>query len=144
MFTRNGAIPPVPSAPPRAASPAGHNDVEAFSIDLSVPLAGHHGPISHLSFRQPTLGDYVDIGPVSRTIATNPGDLESMRIEVIEEPQAVLRWICRLCGHPEAIIRTMSPRDFAAVRSEISIILAEYSAGNASRTAPASSSVNAG
>lgn len=140
MFTRNGSIPAPPAA--RPAAPTAHNDIEAFAVELSVPLAGHHGPISHLSFRQPTLGDYVDIGPVSRTIATNPGDLESMRIEVVEEPQALLRWICRLANQPEAIIRTMAPRDFAAVRSEISNILAEYSSGNASRTAPASSSAS--
>ena len=149
MFTRGNGV-AAPSHAPVPAQPApvahGQNDLEAFTIDLAVPLSGHRGAIGHLSFRQPTLGDYVDLGPISRTIASNPGNIEDMRIEVVEDPAAVLRWICRLTGQPEAIIRTMHPRDFAAVRTELSALMSEYQSqsGNAQRSGLANSSTPAG
>lgn len=122
-------------APPALASQAAMVDV---TIDLAVPLSSPRGAIGTLEIRQATYGDWIDCGPIQRNLAINPRDPTEMQIEVVEDRDAVMRWMCRLTGQPEAVLRTMGPRDALAVRREISRIVAEFEQGN-STGGPASS-----
>lgn len=117
---------------------AAHDDAVAVRIELLQPLASPRGAIAVLDIRQATYGDWMDCGPVSRNVAINPTDPANMQIEVIENREAMMRWMCRLTGQPEAVLRTMGPRDALAVRREITRMVMEFEAGN-STGGPASS-----
>lgn len=120
---------PAPQVQPPPSLPS-HNDLVDVRIDLSQPLSGPRGAIGTLEIRQATYGDWMDCGPTQRNLAINPGDKSNMQIEVIEDRDAMMRWMCRLTGHPEAVLRTMGPRDAVAVRREIARIVAEFERGN--------------
>lgn len=114
-------------ASPHSAAPA--RDI-AVRIELLVPLSGHAGAIGTLELKEALYGDYIDCGPVSHSLAQNIGRAD-LKIEVVEDPDAVMRWLVRLTGQPEAVLRTMSARDAFAVRREVSRIVAEFEQGNA-------------
>lgn len=133
---------PSPVSPASAA--LGPESNVAVRVELGVPLSGARGAISVLEIREPSFGDYLDCGPLTRNIAMRPSDDESnMRVEVVEDHVALMRWMSRLTGQPEAVLRQMRPRDAFAVRKEIARIVAEFELGN-SQTAPTSSSSSAG
>ena len=126
-LSRGLAPQPLP-APQTAVD--GHNDTMAATIELAQPLASPRGAIPVLTIRIPTYGDWMDCGPVQRNIAIDPTAGSGMKIEVIEDREAMMRWMCRLTGQAEAVLRTMGPRDAKAVRREIARLVAEFEAGN--------------
>ncbi len=113
----------------------------AVRVELATPMSGTRGPIDTLDIREPTFGDYLDCGPLTRNIAMRPSEDQSeMRVEVIEDHNALMRWMCRLTGQPEAVLRQMRPRDAFAVRKEIGRIVAEFELGNLPSVPTSSSS----
>lgn len=127
---------PVTGGQPSAA-PRSHDERVLVEIELSRPLPGHAGPISVITLREPTFGDFIDCGPIRRQIAGDPRASGGMKIEIIEDVDAIMRWINRLSGIPEAILRALSPRDAYAVKSQIAAIFNEFDQGN-SQAAPTS------
>jgi hypothetical protein len=137
MFTRgNGTIVP-PQAGVGAARLAAE-PVIAARIELAHPLSGHAGAIGELTLKVPTFGDFIDCGPVQRHVARHVGTPD-FAVEIREDQDAMMRWMIRLTGQPEAILRQLSPRDAFAIRREIARMVAEFEQGN-SGSAPTSSS----
>lgn len=140
MQYRTSAVAAQAATPPPLQ---GHADSTLVSIELSAPLTGPRGAISSLELKEPTLGDYLDCGALTRNIAMDPSGEARMRVEVVEDPQAFMRWMCRLTGQPEAVLRTMRPRDAHAIRREIGRIVAEFEMGNLPAAPTSSSSSSA-
>lgn len=112
----------------------------AVRIELARPVSGHRGAIGEVALKVPTFGDYIDCGPVQRNIAIDPtASAGAMKIEVVDDSAAMMRWMVRLSGLPEAVLRTLGPRDAFAVRREILAMVREFEQGN-SPDAPTSSS----
>jgi hypothetical protein len=131
------------ATPPPAVNglaPTVSDDAIAVRVELGVPLSGTRGAIGTIEIREPSFGDYLDCGPLTRNIAMRPSeDASDMRVEVVEDHNALMRWMVRLTGQPEAVLRQMRPRDAFAVRREIARIVAEFDLGN-SPSAPTNSS----
>jgi len=112
----------------------------AVRIELARPLIGHQGNISVIELKEPNLGDYIDCGPLLKRIAhDNRATGGELRIEVVEDQARLMAWTVRLSGLPEALLRTLGPKDARAVLTEVARLVEEFDAGN-SRSAPTSSS----
>ena len=124
-------------APNRAPAPVAETDANiAVRIELTRPLTGHSGPVQVLNLREPTMGDFVDCGSLTRNIAHDPRVLGDMKIEVAHDHLALLRWMTRLTGHGEVVLRQMGARDAAAVKREIERLVAEFEQGNSPSAPP--------
>lgn len=132
------ATQPQPAQPAAPSAFAADNHI-VVRIELTAPLLGHHGAIGVLELKEPTFGDYLDCGPLVRNIAMDPQGEGKMKVEVVDDTEALAQWAQRLTGQPQAILRTLRPRDAFALRREISRIVAEFELGNLP-SAPTSSS----
>ncbi len=99
-------------------------------IELRNPISGHRGVIDALELKQANYGDFIDCGPIRRTILQEPGKGAQSPIEVLEESDAIMRWACRLTGQPEAILRLLGAADAYALRREVTRIHDEFERGN--------------
>lgn len=116
----------------------------AVQIELARPITGHKGLINVISLREITLGDWIDCGPVQRKVVRDPRMTDGyVTVESIDDREALMRWMIRLSGIDEAMIRTLSGVDGQAVAMETLALVAEFEAGNF-KAAPTSSSSTAG
>lgn len=114
----------------------------AVQIKLTRTVTGHQGPISVIELREPRFGDFCEIGPIQRRIAHDPRQSGGvMRVEVVDEGSALMRWAQRLTGLPEGVLAQLATRDAHAVKSEIMRLVAELDEGNFSAP-PTSSSLS--
>jgi hypothetical protein len=125
--------PRLAPAPVSAALP---DATIAVRVELTRPLTGHNGPVQVIDIREPTMGDYVDCGPLSRKMAHDPRFSHEMKIEIADNPQALMAWMVRLTGQQEAVLRQLGARDSFAVKSEIERLVSEIEAGNSSSAPP--------
>lgn len=103
----------------------------AVQIELARPITGHNGPVQVIQLREPTLGDYIDCGSLTRQVALDPRVVGEARIEIIDDNAALMRWFVRLTGHGEAILRQLGSRDAWAVKKEIEQLARGFDQGNA-------------
>ena len=108
----------------------------AVTIELGRQVMGHNGPINAVHLREPTIGDWIDCGALTRRVAFDSADGER-KIEFIEDAAAVMRWMVRLSGLPEAVIRQLNMKEGSAVAAEIFRMIADVQSGN-SQSAPTS------
>lgn len=131
--TRGAAPPMPPRAPAPPSNGAAYQPAPAAVVQLANPVAGHHGMIAEIHLREPTYGDYIDCGPlIRRILSDDPDQPGRTRIEAVEDGEALTKWICRLSGLPEAVLRLLSWRDGKAVAREVAAIIQEMDAGNSS------------
>lgn len=102
----------------------------AVQIQLMQPPTGHNGPVQAINLREPTMGDYVDCGPLTRQIAHDPRVVNDMSIEIVPDYSALMKWMVRLSGVSESVLRQLKGRDGAAVKVEVEKLVAEFERGN--------------
>jgi len=107
----------------------------AAKIELRRPLPGHNGNITEIVLKEPNLADLIDCGHLMRRILHEPGSA-TMRLELVDDPAALMRWMIRLSGQHEAILRLMSIPDARAVQSEVARIVDEFNVGGNSPASP--------
>lgn len=128
--TRSSAPPPVedrfgrqaPAPTPPAAPPGGRR------VELRAPLIGHHSTINEIVLREPSLGDWIDNGPVARRIMVSRNGEDAL--ELVEDTAALLRWMCALSGIEEALLRTMKAHDFRPVARAVFELVSGNDEGN--------------
>lgn len=126
MLSNGTAARPL-AAQPQAAAPSADHAVE---IQLASPISGHRDVIRSLYVRHITMGDWVDIGAVVRRFEfAGVGDVGEQKSETVEDPQRLMRWMARLTGQPEAILRQLKGRDASAVAAEIKMMVIEFALG---------------
>ncbi len=99
-------------------------------VHLGNPITGHRDVIKTLFVRHINMGDWCDIGPVVRRYeyAGNPDGSEA-KVETVEDPNRLMRWMCRLTGQQEAILRQLRGKDASAVAAEIKMMVIEFAVG---------------
>lgn len=61
-----------------------------------------------LSFREPTFGDWMEIGDIARQVVVNPRDVGGdVALEQKPSPYAVGQWFAALSGQSQAVLRTL-------------------------------------
>ena len=125
----NGYAAPTP--PPAPAATGGPPVVS--QIQLAEPVAWHHDVVSVIDLRRPTWGDYMDCGPILRHVTSDDPDQPGRkRSEMIEDKEAMAKWMARLSGRTETFLRLLSWRDGKALANEVVLIVADLQ-GNSER-----------
>ncbi len=109
------------------------------TITLSKPIQGHHGPISELTLREPTMGDWIECGELQKT-SMHIDEQGTRTMTVQPDPKAVGNWLQRLSGVPLAVFGHMEYRDFQKVYRELQRITSDEvgDAGNSPTPSPIS------
>lgn len=121
------AAPTPPPAPSRDGPPV------VSRIELAEPVAWHHDVVAAIELRRPTWGDYMDCGPILRHVTSDdPDQPGKKRSEMIEDKDAMAKWMARLSGRSETFLRLLSWRDGKALANEVVLIVADLQ-GNSER-----------
>lgn len=81
----------------------------AATITLSKPLQSHEGEVKKIELREPTYGDYIDLGEiVTETMIKDPNGGDTPNVRVSHDTDAIHAWLVRLSGVDENILRLMS------------------------------------
>lgn len=113
-----GQAPQAPSAPPPApASNPESADTTELTIRLKRPLSTHSGDIRSVTLRQPTAGDYIDLGkPPYYTEADPTGGGGAV---LMTDFQRAGFWLAQLSGLDLAIIKSMGGDDYIEAATEM-------------------------
>ena len=133
----------APVAPQQARPQAG-NGVErgGAQVRLTRAIETIDGPVTTLTLREPTFGDWLDCGELNSAVAVTDGaGGQPGRIEIQTNREAVMRWLARLSGLDQAVLTQLTMTDFRQAHLALQRIVGDMEGNSAS--APTSSGSSA-
>ncbi|ADJ23041.1 hypothetical protein Hden_1229 [Hyphomicrobium denitrificans ATCC 51888] len=134
MFNRNQNDAFSPQQPsPAAMSAAGAGAAPRGTIVrlLYSTINNTKGePISEISLRAPTAGDWMECGDFQTTkvLKGDDGELGAMVFEV--DTKSVEKWLPRLTGIPLPLLKPLDYRDFRNLFNALAAMVGPYTKGN--------------
>jgi len=92
-----------------------------MEIKLSQPITAHGETIDSITLREPTGGDFIDIG---HPLNINSDESFYFRMDVIA------KYIVRLGKIPSSAVREISPNDLQKIALEVASFLGETDSAN--------------
>lgn len=100
------------------------------SFRLAKPVKGYRETHERIDLREPTVGDYIDIGEINvTTLQPVPGG-EGAAMTVVTDPQAIGKWFERLSGLPMSALMQVAMSDARPILAKIKELVGGLDAKN--------------